>query len=76
MDSSNAESDHTKEFPLGLDESTEEEYATQSKLLREFTTIANIDKAWTFPSGKGIIISGLGICYFPSLFFDFCRVNR
>ncbi|KAK7243155.1 hypothetical protein RIF29_37943 [Crotalaria pallida] len=39
-----------KEFPSGLDESTEEEYAIQSKLLQEFTPISNIDKAWVFNS--------------------------
>ncbi|CAH8385394.1 unnamed protein product [Eruca vesicaria subsp. sativa] len=31
----------------------EEEYATQSKLLKDFTSIPNIDKAWIFNSGSG-----------------------
>ncbi|KAE9617654.1 putative acylaminoacyl-peptidase transcription factor WD40-like family [Lupinus albus] len=43
-----------KEFPLGLDESTEEEYAVQSKLLQQFTNISNIDKAWVFKSNNGV----------------------
>jgi acylaminoacyl-peptidase len=34
-----------KEMPLGLDATMEEEYASQSKLLQEFTSISNIDKA-------------------------------
>ncbi|KAK6929879.1 Acylamino-acid-releasing enzyme, N-terminal domain [Dillenia turbinata] len=42
-----------KSLPLGIDASTEEEYASQSKLLQEFTNISNIDKAWTFKSGTG-----------------------
>ncbi|KAK4586245.1 hypothetical protein RGQ29_023433 [Quercus rubra] len=43
-----------KEMPLGLDTTTEEEYASQSKLLQEFTSIPSIDKAWTFKSDDGI----------------------
>ncbi|XP_019449915.1 PREDICTED: acylamino-acid-releasing enzyme-like isoform X2 [Lupinus angustifolius] len=43
-----------KEFPLGLDEWTEEEYAVQSKLLQQFTNISNIDKAWIFNSDNGV----------------------
>uniref|UniRef100_A0A7N2LY09 acylaminoacyl-peptidase n=1 Tax=Quercus lobata TaxID=97700 RepID=A0A7N2LY09_QUELO len=43
-----------KEMPLGLDTTTEEEYALQSKLLQEFTSIPSIDKAWTFKSDDGI----------------------
>ncbi|XP_065863188.1 acylamino-acid-releasing enzyme isoform X2 [Euphorbia lathyris] len=42
------------ELPLGLDADTEEEYASQSKLLQEFTSISSIDKAWTFKSNNGI----------------------
>ncbi|XAR57316.1 Acylaminoacyl-peptidase [Bertholletia excelsa] len=41
-----------KEMPLGLDEVTEEEYASQSKLLQEFTSIPAINKAWTFKSNS------------------------
>ncbi|XP_031255975.1 acylamino-acid-releasing enzyme 1-like [Pistacia vera] len=52
MDSSKA--DTPKEIPSGLDSSTEEEYASQSKLLQEFVNISTIDKAWTFKSGNGI----------------------
>lgn len=44
----------TKELPLGLDVTTEEDYASLSKLLQEFTAIPNIDKAWTFQSNAGI----------------------
>ncbi|XP_062168533.1 acylamino-acid-releasing enzyme-like isoform X2 [Alnus glutinosa] len=43
-----------KEMPLGLDATMEEEYASQSKLLQEFTSISNIDKAWIFKSDGGI----------------------
>ncbi|KAK9930969.1 hypothetical protein M0R45_018269 [Rubus argutus] len=35
-----------KEMPLGIDATTEEEYASQSRLLQEFTAISSIDKAW------------------------------
>lgn len=42
-----------KEFPLGLDASTEEEYSSQSSLLQDFTSIPTIDKAWTFTSDGG-----------------------
>lgn len=40
----------TKDMPVGLDAATEEEYASVSKLLQEFTNIPTIDKAWTFKS--------------------------
>uniref|UniRef100_A0A2N9IZB8 acylaminoacyl-peptidase n=1 Tax=Fagus sylvatica TaxID=28930 RepID=A0A2N9IZB8_FAGSY len=43
-----------KNMPLGLDAAIEEEYASQSKLLQEFTSIPNIDKAWIFKSDDGI----------------------
>ncbi|KAH0849553.1 hypothetical protein HID58_096289, partial [Brassica napus] len=36
-----------------LDQTSEEEYATQSKLIKEFITIPSIDKAWIFNSGSG-----------------------
>ncbi|XVF66569.1 hypothetical protein PTKIN_Ptkin10aG0047700 [Pterospermum kingtungense] len=52
MDSSKA--GPVKELPVGLDEATEEEYASQSKLLQEFTSISSIDKAWTFKSDSGV----------------------
>ncbi|PIN21311.1 Dipeptidyl aminopeptidase [Handroanthus impetiginosus] len=40
----------TKEMPVGLDAATQEEYASVSKLVQEFTDIPTIDKAWTFKS--------------------------
>uniref|UniRef100_A0A2C9UDP0 acylaminoacyl-peptidase n=1 Tax=Manihot esculenta TaxID=3983 RepID=A0A2C9UDP0_MANES len=43
-----------KDLPLGLDASTEEEYAFQSKLLQELVSISSIDKAWTFKSNSGM----------------------
>ncbi|KAE8728184.1 Acylaminoacyl-peptidase-related isoform 2 [Hibiscus syriacus] len=52
MDSSKA--GPVKELPVGLDEDTEEEYASQSKLLQEFTSISTIDKAWVFKSERGL----------------------
>ncbi|XP_019059085.1 PREDICTED: acylamino-acid-releasing enzyme isoform X2 [Tarenaya hassleriana] len=51
MDSSGAES--PKEFPVGLDITTEEDYAEHSKLLKEFTSIPSIDRAWIFKSSVG-----------------------
>ncbi|CAL8989796.1 unnamed protein product [Prunus brigantina] len=43
-----------KEMPLGIDATTEEEYASQSRLLQEFTGISSNDKAWIFKSDNGI----------------------
>ncbi|XP_006414693.2 acylamino-acid-releasing enzyme [Eutrema salsugineum] len=51
MDSSGTDS--AKELHVGFDLSTEEEYATQSKLLKEFVNIPSIDKAWIFNSDSG-----------------------
>ncbi|KAF9677661.1 hypothetical protein SADUNF_Sadunf08G0130700 [Salix dunnii] len=51
MDASVASS--PKDLPVGLDAKTEEDYASLSKLLQEFTSIPNIDKAWTFKSNTG-----------------------
>lgn len=42
-----------KQVSSVLDATTEEEYASLSKLLQEFTNISSIDKAWTFNSGNG-----------------------
>ena len=42
-----------KEMPLDLYEAIEEEYASQSKLLQEFTNVSSIDKAWTFKPNNG-----------------------
>ncbi|XP_004498001.1 acylamino-acid-releasing enzyme isoform X2 [Cicer arietinum] len=39
-----------KEFPLGIDQETEEQYAFHSNLLQQFTSISSIDKAWLFKS--------------------------
>ncbi|KAJ4967724.1 hypothetical protein NE237_014425 [Protea cynaroides] len=42
------------EVSLGLDAKMEEEYASQAKLLQEFTNIRSVDKAWTkFDCGNG-----------------------
>ncbi|KAM1724025.1 hypothetical protein ACFX13_022581 [Malus domestica] len=43
-----------KDMPLGVDATTEEEYASQSRLLQDFTSISSIDKAWIFKSDSGI----------------------
>lgn len=48
-----SQSSSTKELPAGLDAAMEEEYASQSVLLKEFTNISTIDKAWTFKSNVG-----------------------
>ncbi|XP_058105448.1 acylamino-acid-releasing enzyme isoform X2 [Magnolia sinica] len=42
-----------KQMPKGIDATTEEEYASQSKLLQEFTNFSSIDKAWIFKSDNG-----------------------
>ncbi|XP_010440446.1 PREDICTED: acylamino-acid-releasing enzyme-like [Camelina sativa] len=51
MDSSGTDS--AKELHVSLDSTTEEEYATQSKLLKEFINIPSIDKAWIVNSDSG-----------------------
>lgn len=38
---------------VDLDSTAEEEYASQSKLLQEFTNMSTIDKAWTFNPKNG-----------------------
>ncbi|CAK9168519.1 unnamed protein product [Ilex paraguariensis] len=40
-------------MPVGIDADAEDEYASQSKLLQEYTNISSIDKAWTFKSASG-----------------------
>ncbi|PON40165.1 Peptidase [Parasponia andersonii] len=59
--------DSGKDLPLGLDAATEEEYTLQSKLLQEFTSISNIDKAWTFNSGSGINSQAMFLVSQPNL---------
>ncbi|CAK8570723.1 unnamed protein product [Lathyrus sativus] len=46
----NPKSSPLKEFPLGIDEETEQQYALHSNLLQQFTAISSIDKAWIFKS--------------------------
>ncbi|XVF38328.1 hypothetical protein REPUB_Repub20aG0092000 [Reevesia pubescens] len=65
MDSSKA--GPVKEFPVGLDEATEEEYASQSKLLQDFTSISSIDKAWIFKSETGIGSQAMFLISQPNL---------
>jgi len=48
-----SQADPLKEVTLGTVMATEEEYASQSKLLQEFTNVCSIDKAWIFQSEKG-----------------------
>ncbi|XP_022760213.1 acylamino-acid-releasing enzyme isoform X2 [Durio zibethinus] len=55
------------ELPVGLDEASEEEYASQSKLLQEFTSISSIDKAWTFKSDNGIVSQAMFSISQPNL---------
>ncbi|KAJ9536989.1 hypothetical protein OSB04_029722 [Centaurea solstitialis] len=43
-----------KEVAVGLDAVIEEEYASQSKLYKVFTSMSTIDKAWTFSSSNGL----------------------
>ncbi|CAA7388034.1 unnamed protein product [Spirodela intermedia] len=42
-----------KKTPPGVEETSVEEYASQVKLLKEFTDIPSIDRAWTIKSGDG-----------------------
>ena len=68
MDSSKAGT--VKELPVGLDEATEEEYASQSKLLQDFTSISSIDKAWSFKSDSGRMAKVLYLSLsYPSSFY-------
>lgn len=48
-----------KDTPVGLDANSEEEYFSQSTLLKEFTEIHTIEKAWTLKSNSGIATSTL-----------------
>ncbi|KAM3326657.1 acylamino-acid-releasing enzyme isoform X1 [Capsicum chacoense] len=48
-----AEASPFKRSPLGLDETSEEEYSSLSTLLQQFASIPTIDKAWTFKSTSG-----------------------
>ncbi|XP_071696534.1 acylamino-acid-releasing enzyme-like isoform X2 [Rutidosis leptorrhynchoides] len=43
-----------KESTVGLDSFIEDEYVSQSKLYKEFTSLSTIDKAWTFKSSNGV----------------------
>ncbi|KAF3671497.1 putative transcription factor UNE12-like [Capsicum annuum] len=43
----------SKDTPVGLDVISEKEYFSQSALLKEFTEIPVIEKAWTFKSDSG-----------------------
>ncbi|KAL6007305.1 hypothetical protein ACLOJK_032802 [Asimina triloba] len=43
----------SKKMPKGIDATTEDEYASQSKMLQEFTNFSTFDKAWIFKSDKG-----------------------
>ncbi|KAF2313927.1 hypothetical protein GH714_020650 [Hevea brasiliensis] len=63
-----------KELPLGFDASTEEEYASQSKLLQEFTSIPCIDNALTFKSNSSMTSDFL-TSHFSPLFHSFSVVN-
>lgn len=63
MDDSKAGS--IKEMPLGLDTTMEEEYASQSKLLQEFISISNIDKAWIFKPDDGMNTQLIAFFFLP-----------
>ncbi|KAL6522701.1 hypothetical protein OROHE_016548 [Orobanche hederae] len=57
----------TKVIPTVLDASLQEEYASASKLLQEFTDIPTIDKAWTFPSESEDVSRAMFIISQPNL---------
>lgn len=52
-----------KQKAAELDSATQEEYVSVSKLLKEFTDIPTIDKAWTFKSQTGMAGSYFFPCY-------------
>ena len=64
-----------KEMPLGLDTTTEEEYASQSKLLQEFTSIPSIDKAWTFKSDDGMTAHAYSFISPSLMSAPFCKTG-
>lgn len=45
-----------KEAHVSVDMTTEDEYVCQSKLLKDFINICEIDKAWIFKSENGRIL--------------------
>jgi acylaminoacyl-peptidase len=49
----NPKNSSQKDFPIGLDEESEEQYSLHSNLLQQFAAISSIDKAWIFNSNKG-----------------------
>ncbi|KAK4425574.1 Acylamino-acid-releasing enzyme [Sesamum alatum] len=57
----------TKQIPISLDAPTQEEYASLSKLLQEFTDIPTIDKAWTFKSETDDVSRAMFVVSQPSL---------
>lgn len=57
-----------REMPLGIDACDEEEYSSQSKLLKEFIDIPTIEKAWTFSSTSGS--QGMFLVNQPNLLED------
>ena len=46
--------DLPKEMTHSIDATTEDEYASQAKLLQEFTNLSSIKKAWTFKCNNGM----------------------
>ncbi|TQD83563.1 hypothetical protein C1H46_030870 [Malus baccata] len=56
-----------KEMPLGIDAATEEEYASQSRLLQEFTSMSSVDKAWVFKSDSGFGSQAMFLISQPNL---------
>ncbi|KAL0414423.1 UNVERIFIED_CONTAM: Acylamino-acid-releasing enzyme [Sesamum radiatum] len=57
----------SKQIPVGLDAATQEEYASVSKLLQEFTDISTIDKAWTFKSDTDNVSRAMFVISQPNL---------
>lgn len=57
-----------KQVSSVLDATAEEEYASLSKLLQEFTNISSIDKAWTFNSGNGTTDYDCNFFFFGFIF--------
>lgn len=72
MDTSGA--GELKDLKPEFDSTTEEEYASQSKLLQEFVGISSIDKAWIFKSDSGM--ESYNGNFFVFLTFNFSLVSK
>jgi acylaminoacyl-peptidase len=61
-----------KQNPSGMDAVMSEEYASQSKLLKDFTCLPSIDSAWVFKTSNGMNLTFSSIPVI-NCHFDFLR---